>query len=167
MSEVATWSWRARDAGGNLLSGVLTAPSAQEVASRLRSEGKVVIGVSRGGAGESTPVATSRPDGRVVPKAELLQFARQVSVMLEAGVSITEALEAFVRQSPGMRVTPEIAEPVHELLLRTDPLQPCKISSCSGTMISNDRFFIFFYFHLHRIIKSSLFFSLVLGTELV
>lgn len=67
-----------------------------------------MIGVSRGGAGQSTPAAMSRPDGRMVPKSELLQFARQISVMLEAGVSITEALEAFVRQSPGMRVTQEI-----------------------------------------------------------
>ena len=108
MAELATWSWRARDTAGNLLSGVLTAPSAQEVASRLRSEGKVVLGVKRGAqAGASTSV-TTRPGGRSVPRAELLEFSRQISVMLEAGVSLTEALEAFVEQSSEMRIAREV-----------------------------------------------------------
>ncbi|MCH2160715.1 MAG: type II secretion system F family protein [Phycisphaerales bacterium] len=115
MAELATWSWRARDASGNLLSGVLTAPTAQEVASRLRSEGKVVLGVQRGATSESSQTISNRPGGCAVPRSELLAFSRQVSVMLEAGVSLTEALEAFVEQSQGMRIAAEVDQVRREI----------------------------------------------------
>ena len=47
MSETATWSWQARDATGRLLRGTQTASDAAEVASRLRSEGRVVLAIDR------------------------------------------------------------------------------------------------------------------------
>ncbi|MCH2141274.1 MAG: type II secretion system F family protein, partial [Phycisphaerales bacterium] len=106
--EVATWSWRARDTSGNLLSGATAAASAQEVAARLRKEGKVVLGVKPGAAGMVSPSASTRSGGRSVPRSEVLEFSRQVSVMLEAGVSLTEALEAFSNQSQSMRISSEI-----------------------------------------------------------
>ena len=108
MSELATWSWRARDRGGNLLSGALAAGTAQEVAARLRAEGKVVLGVQRGTSSEQSTPRFDRPHGRKVPRTEVLEFSRQLSVMLEAGVSLTEALEAFSKQSSRMKIVPEI-----------------------------------------------------------
>jgi len=47
MAETATWSWEARDVGGRLVRGTLAAASASEVAARLRSEGRVVLGIER------------------------------------------------------------------------------------------------------------------------
>ena len=108
MTELATWSWRARDRGGNLLSGALAAATAQEVAARLRSEGKVVLGVQRGTDTTQSSQRSDRPNGRRVPRTEVLEFSRQLSVMLEAGVSLTEALEAFSKQSSRMKIVPEI-----------------------------------------------------------
>lgn len=108
MAEVATWSWKARDASGNLHSGATAAATAQEVASRLRSEGKIVLGVQPGATSQLASSQSSRPGGRSVPRSEVLEFSRQIAVMLDAGVSLTEALEAFTRQSEKMRIAPEI-----------------------------------------------------------
>lgn len=115
MTEVATWSWKARDPSGNLLSGATAAASAQEVASRLRSEGKVVLGVQPGATTEAMTRRASRSGGRSVPRAEILEFSRQIAVMLDAGVSLTEALEAFSRQSETMRIAREVDAIRHEV----------------------------------------------------
>ena len=74
----------------------------------VRHEGKVVLGVKPGAAGVASPSASTRSGGRSVPRSEVLEFSRQVSVMLEAGVSLTEALEAFSNQSQSMRISSEI-----------------------------------------------------------
>lgn len=107
MTELATWFWKARDESGALLSGATPGASAMEVAARLRSEGKIVLGIDQSGS-QSVAVSRKQKSGRRVPRQEVLEFARQTSVMLEAGVSLSEALEAFSKQSKNLRISGDI-----------------------------------------------------------
>lgn len=94
----STYAWRARDADGSISSGTLSAVSENEVASRLRSEGRFVISIRQSASGESEPVI-QMGHSRRFNRNDVITFFRQLSVMLSAGVSISESLDAIVRQS--------------------------------------------------------------------
>lgn len=95
MTETATWSWEARDAGGRLVRGTIAAASAAEVAVRLRGEGRVVLGIERAVAGAAATVeeGVSRRGRRGIKATSLAAMFRRLSVMVEAGVPLVEALE--------------------------------------------------------------------------
>ena len=100
MTETANWAWQARDGDGELRRGTLAAESAAEVASRLRSEGRTVIAIDRSviaprsGEGRSFSIP-----GRVDREATA-SMIRRLSVMLEAGVPLPEALAIEVESTP-------------------------------------------------------------------
>ena len=94
----STYAWRARDADGAISSGTISAVSEHEVASRLRSEGRFVISIRQSASGESEPVVQTTASNRF-NRDDVIAFFRQLSVMLSAGVSISESLDAIVRQS--------------------------------------------------------------------
>ncbi len=94
MAETATWSWEARDVGGRLVRGTLAAASASEVAARLRSEGRVVLGIERAIGGSVAPSGVAgRARGRRVRPTIIAAIFRRLSVMVESGVPLVEALE--------------------------------------------------------------------------
>lgn len=102
MAEKSTYSYRARDASGQLISGTLVASTADEVASVLRSEGRYVVAI-----GEQALKQTAELDsGQVllneaakrVKRSDVVAFAQQIAIMLDAGVSLSEALETFQKQ---------------------------------------------------------------------
>lgn len=95
MTETATWSWEARDAGGRLVRGTLAAANAAEVAARLRGEGRTVLGIERAVAGAATTVEerVAGPGRRGMKATSLAAMFRRLSVMVESGVPLVEALE--------------------------------------------------------------------------
>jgi len=103
MPAQSTYAFKARDARGQVIAGSVTASSAEEVGARLRSEGKYVISVR-----ENALRATQELDAEQVRRSEtakrvkrddVIAFAQQLSVMLETGVPLSEALEAFQKQA--------------------------------------------------------------------
>ena len=62
----STYAWRARDVDGSISSGTLSAVSENEVASRLRSEGRFVISIRQSASGESEPVIQTNESIRFV-----------------------------------------------------------------------------------------------------
>ena len=94
----STFAWRARDTDGAVFSGTMSAVSQTEVAHRLRSDGRFVISIRESATGtlQDAPVDRFRPK---MKRADTISFFRQLSVMLSAGVSISEALDAVVMQS--------------------------------------------------------------------
>ena len=104
MSETANWAWQARDGSGELRRGTLAAANAAEVADRLRAEGRTVIAIDRSvGAERSRGVRGSTIFKRVDREA-VASMIRRLSVMLEAGVTLPEALSIEIETNPGLQV---------------------------------------------------------------
>ncbi len=94
MEEQTTWSWEARDASGTLHRGTVAAACAADVAARLRSEGRVVLGVEPAidGSIRDRRRSTQSLLGRSVDRTAVAGFIRRLAVMLDAGVPLAEAL---------------------------------------------------------------------------
>ena len=94
----STFAWKARDSDGSVCSGTMTALSRDDVANRLRSDGRFVISI-RDSASGTLHVAPSGQFRPRLKRSDTIAFFRQLSVMLSAGVSISEALDATVQQA--------------------------------------------------------------------
>ena len=81
----STFAWRARDAEGVVCSGTMGAVSADEVAVRLREEGRYVVSIRESASGTGDVVTRDRREVRM-KRDETIAFFRQISVMLSAGV---------------------------------------------------------------------------------
>ncbi|MCA9296309.1 MAG: type II secretion system F family protein, partial [Phycisphaerales bacterium] len=106
MTAQSTFAFRARDAQGEIASGTMTAASSTEVSARLRAEGKFPISIDANAMRSS---AVSVSDAKAIRKLEaskrvrredVIAFCQQLGVMLETGVSIVEAMDAFSQQMP-------------------------------------------------------------------
>jgi type IV pilus assembly protein PilC len=108
-----TYLYTARDETGQMVNGTLAAATIDEVGRMLRAERKYPVNVrlAGGGGGSSGGAAIaaagvagdpglSRPSGGVkIRRADLIHLSTQLSVMLETGVTLTEALECIGRQA--------------------------------------------------------------------
>ncbi|MCK6483872.1 MAG: type II secretion system F family protein [Phycisphaerae bacterium] len=125
-----TFTYTARDGAGQSLTGEVSAPTSAQAAKLLRNEGKYVVSleVARAGrrAAPMTPPEPSLPGRapsggfsltapRLDPR-DVRGFAQQLAVMLETGVSLSEALETCTdpKLSPGFaRVLEAVIADVH------------------------------------------------------
>jgi len=98
--EMPAFAYTARDSSGAQVTGNLVADSVAEVSRILRGEGKYPTSVR---AAEDAPGAVaavrSGPRGIKVSRAEVIQFATQLSIMVETGVTLSEALDCIAAQS--------------------------------------------------------------------
>jgi type IV pilus assembly protein PilC len=104
MPAQSTYAYRARDSSGTVISGSLVAGSAEEVGARLRSEGKYVLSVQdnalRIAAALDEQQIRRNEAAKRVRREDVISFCQQLSVMLETGVPLSEALDAFCQQTP-------------------------------------------------------------------
>jgi len=98
---VPTYSYKARDVRGGLQTGVTDAPAEQDALRSLREEGLTVIDLTLGGEPQAANAALTRHAARNVKREEVIAFSSQLSVMLETGVPLSEALSAYLVQSRG------------------------------------------------------------------
>jgi type IV pilus assembly protein PilC len=102
MTAQGTFSYRARDGSGQVVTGTMLATSAQEVGARLRAEGKFILavdeGVMRGGPALAASEIRRHEWARRVRRDDVIAFSQQLSVMLETGVPLSDALDSFCRQ---------------------------------------------------------------------
>lgn len=96
-----TFLYTARDDAGQPVNGTLAAASVEDVSRILRSERKYPIRVRPATSAAAGDVAmTPRPTGGIrIARAELIHLSTQLSVMLETGVTLTEALDCIARQA--------------------------------------------------------------------
>ncbi|HRD22221.1 MAG TPA: type II secretion system F family protein [Candidatus Hydrothermia bacterium] len=87
------FSYTAKDREGKIRTGAVNAKSSDEVVSRLRSLGLSVIKVEEERRGFTWPFG-GKPGSK-----DLAIFSRQFAVMIEAGVSLTRALEILSEQT--------------------------------------------------------------------
>jgi len=106
----ATFVYRAIETDGRETSGSMAAANPEEVARKLRADGKTVISVGRDEAIGAAPRGARRGRAR---RSDLAMLCRQVGTMADAGVPISEALEAAAREG----VRPEFRPFVHAVAL--------------------------------------------------
>jgi len=99
------FTYTARDERGQSQSGMITADNATQVMQQLRAEGKYPVAIERSDAVTQAPVESRVGGGMKVSRAEVIQFSTQLSIMIETGVTLSEALECIASQSinPRMR----------------------------------------------------------------
>lgn len=110
------YSYKARDERGQPVSGSVEAGTREEALLRLRQERKTVTDLVEGGAPVDMEVALTRHAANTVKREEVIAFAAQMSVMLETGVPIAEALRAIIastRSGSLKRVMNVVQESVH------------------------------------------------------
>jgi type IV pilus assembly protein PilC len=102
MPAQSTYSYKARTGSGEVVGGTMIAGSAEEVSARLRAEGKFVFDI------EASPLRAlveldehqirRNEAAKRVRREDVIAFCQQLAVMLETGVPLSEALDAFCKQ---------------------------------------------------------------------
>jgi type IV pilus assembly protein PilC len=99
----STYAYKARNAAGQVTAGTLVASSAEEVSARLRAEGQFVFEIDespmRVFADLDAQQLRRNEAAKRVRREDVIAFCQQLSVMLETGVPLAEALDAFRRQT--------------------------------------------------------------------
>lgn len=94
---MASFTYTARDEKGQSHTGTMSAESATAVMQQLRSEGKYPVSIDH--AGPAAQPASSGRRGVKVSRAEVIQISTQLSIMLETGVTLMDALECMAAQA--------------------------------------------------------------------
>jgi type IV pilus assembly protein PilC len=149
----STYAYKARTAAGEVVAGTLVATSAEEVSARLRAEGQFVFEMDaspmRVFADLDEQQIRRNEAAKRVRREDVIAFCQQLSVMLETGVPLAEALDAFRRQTarPEFRQVLEVladdidsGEPLSAAMEKWPRVYPgmmislMKASEASGTM---------------------------------
>lgn len=94
---MATFAYEARDAEGLVDAGVLTAPSLDDAARSLRREGKTIISVREEGG--NAAAGRRRRGRRRIGLRDVILMTNQLGVMVDTGVTLSEALDAIAMQA--------------------------------------------------------------------
>ncbi|MEM7227342.1 MAG: type II secretion system F family protein [Planctomycetota bacterium] len=123
----STFSYRARDAKGEICTGTMTAESASAVSTRLRADGKLPIDIEANAMRASMFSTTDAREirrleaAKRVRREDVIAFCQQLSVMLETGVPLVEALDSFVEQVQ-QREFKTVLQSVQRELMSGEPL---------------------------------------------
>src|SRR5881275_2110443 len=93
-----TFSYQARDAAGRIVSGIQEALNEDNAVTSLMSRGLMVLSLQR-----KATASQSRKKSTKVKETDLVLFTRQLSTMVEAGISLIQALTALYEQSDGKK----------------------------------------------------------------
>jgi len=103
MSAQSTFAFRARAATGEIVTGSMVAANAEEVGARLRAEGRYVLAIDDKPLRADAPLDADQlrrnESAKRVRREDVIAFCQQLAVMLETGVPLAEALDAFCRQT--------------------------------------------------------------------
>jgi type IV pilus assembly protein PilC len=88
-----TFSYQARDASGKIISGVQDALNEDNAVTSLMSRGLMVLSLQ-----QKSAVSSSRKKTWTVKETDLVLFTRQLSTMIEAGISLVQAMTALYDQ---------------------------------------------------------------------
>ena len=98
---MASFKYKARDGRGELITGVLNAPSVEDAGRLLRSDGKFVVKIDqvKEAAGQASKSTGTGGGGGKIRRSEVITFSHQLAVMVDTGVPISEALECASQQT--------------------------------------------------------------------
>lgn len=90
-----TFAYQARDAGGAITSGHLDADSLGEAGKQLRTAGMFVVKIAEARAERTEAAIGFKQRYRYIKRENVIHFAHQMSVMIDTGVTLGEALESI------------------------------------------------------------------------
>ena len=93
-----SFSYQARDASGRIVSGVQDALNEDSAVSSLMSRGLMVLSLQ-----QKATASRARKKNYKVKETDLVLFTRQLSTMVEAGISLVQALTALYDQTDAKR----------------------------------------------------------------
>jgi type IV pilus assembly protein PilC len=93
---MTSFAYQARDNSGASVAGVLQAGTLEEASRQLRGEGKVIVTLHPESVDRRPPRA---PRSRRVSQDDVLYFSNQLAVMVDTGVTVSEALDSIAQQS--------------------------------------------------------------------
>src|SRR5438477_5672702 len=90
---MVTFAYQARDGAGNIVNGIQDALNEDNAVTSLMSRGVMVLSLQQ-------KAAVSRQKNRVwtVKETDLVLFTRQLATMIEAGISLVQAMTALYEQ---------------------------------------------------------------------
>lgn len=109
-----TFAYTARDASGNPINGTIGAASMDDATQQLRREGKYPTSVTAADGTGDGPIDTGR-NGIAIPRADLIHLSTQLAIMVDTGVTLTEALDCIAQQTEKPKVKALIEDVVHSV----------------------------------------------------
>ncbi len=93
------FDYLARSSTGDSIEGVISAPNSGEAARMLRADGKFVVKIQEAAQAVEAAATQIRIGGNRIKSTDIIHFVTQMSVMVDTGVSITEALDSIIEQT--------------------------------------------------------------------
>jgi type IV pilus assembly protein PilC len=93
-----TYSYQARDASGRIVTGIQDAINEDNAVTSLMSRGLMVLSLQK-----KADVFKTRKKAWTVKETDTVLFTRQLATMIEAGISLVQALTALYEQSDPKR----------------------------------------------------------------
>lgn len=94
-----TFAYKARDAHGEVRAGVVEARNERDALRQLQRDGLTPVDLRLGAKPLDVDAVRVRHSANQVRREDVISLASQLSVMLETGVPLGEALEAYVQQT--------------------------------------------------------------------
>src|SRR6202171_814767 len=88
-----TYAYQARDASGRIVSGIQDALNEDNAVTSLMSRGLMVLSLQKKSEG-----SRSRKNNWTAHEADVVRLTRQCAIMLQAGISLVQALTALYEQ---------------------------------------------------------------------
>jgi type IV pilus assembly protein PilC len=109
MTTMPNFVFTARDGSGSASSGTISANSVTEVTQILRRDGKYPTSIEIASGDPQALAASSSGGGNTrkgikIPRADVIQMSTQLAIMVETGVTLSEALECITLQAEKPRV---------------------------------------------------------------
>lgn len=101
---MASFSYQAIDKSGRKTKGVRQADSAKQLRQSLKQEGLMPIDVRENQIAEKPRGQGVSGSRLILSSSQLAMFTRQLSVLLDSGMSLIEALDALAQQADGKRM---------------------------------------------------------------
>ncbi len=104
------FAYTGRDSSGESVSGVLEAESQQEAYRKLRADGLSVSSIAPERANIDDEALKLKHSASQVGREDVISFAAQMSVMLETGVPLAEAMDAVAETGRGPGHLPRVLQ---------------------------------------------------------
>jgi type IV pilus assembly protein PilC len=95
---IGRFAYQARDGKGQAVQGFVNALNLSDATKMLRAEGKYILEIHAAKAGTEATVGETRSSNGRVTREEMIQFTLQLSVMVDTGVPLSDALTALAEQ---------------------------------------------------------------------